>query len=682
MSIKPKSQGPAMDHSESDLKAAADAPAKRAAGMPQPAKPADAKACLKELMAAAAAGAQRQPPAISCQLALKIALFFDGTGNNLDADLHTLEHSNVARLYRAHPKDEFESGTYRLYIPGLGTYFKDIGDPGEDQGMAFGRYGEARLVWAMKKVDEIIAKYRGAHITGLHFALFGFSRGAALARAFAIRLAKRCDEKTWHWKDLQCPAGIYFMGLFDTVAAVGLAASAGLAALTRSMDWTPLENTLMQRRRDVDKGVGPTTGYGNKKPGLAFGPPGADPTPNNSNGHGAWADDLRLPMMVKRCVHFMAGHEVRNSFPLDSVRVGTQYPAGISIDERIYPGMHSDVGGGYRPGEGGKSLDPELLISLVPLNEMLKQARLAGVPLDVPKQEDIEMSPSMLKRWNAYMNHDSLSGARPIEAHVLAHMRLYYAWRFHRIHGNMSRPQRLGAEDIARQEQQCDKERAELQRRIAEAQQDPARLAAEAELKRAEAQARSAESAEFAARYGSDALRAQRRAALADARLRLAKAQKAFAEADDAHMRLNARLRTLADSGIRQSMDIYDKHLLLDADAIAERRNMYEDEPLRPHYARLMEAYDAEFGDTRVPRKRKDAQGRTVPGKSKGRGGLLGTQPDVLAFFDNHVHDSLAGFAMDATAASDPRVIYLGKNVKAQHAAAPVDSTESSTAVT
>lgn len=39
----------------------------------------------------------------SCQVRLRVGFFFDGTGNNLDADVGTDEHSNVARLFKAYP---------------------------------------------------------------------------------------------------------------------------------------------------------------------------------------------------------------------------------------------------------------------------------------------------------------------------------------------------------------------------------------------------------------------------------------------------------------------------------------------------------------------------------------------------------------------------------------------------
>src|SRR5690348_1888446 len=43
--------------------------------------------------------APQGPPALQ---GLTVTFFFDGTGNNLDADIGTGEHSNVARLYQSH----------------------------------------------------------------------------------------------------------------------------------------------------------------------------------------------------------------------------------------------------------------------------------------------------------------------------------------------------------------------------------------------------------------------------------------------------------------------------------------------------------------------------------------------------------------------------------------------------
>jgi len=48
--------------------------------------------------------------------------------------------------------------------------------------------------------------------------------------------------------------------------------------------------------------------------------------------------------------------------------------------------------------------------------------------------------------------------------------------------------------------------------------------------------------------------------------------------------------------------------------------------------------------------------------------GLLDDHPDVLAFFDHYVHDSITGFGLDATLPSDPRAIYVGKDRESPYA--------------
>jgi hypothetical protein len=131
-----------------------------------------------------------------------LSFFFDGTGNNLDADLPNgskldeREHRNVARLYRVHAATDAKQGVYRFYIPGVGTYFRDINDEGNTvAGRAGGEGGEERLEWAMKAFDRAIAGSKDK----INVSLFGFSRGAALARAFARRIADRCMISKGQW---------------------------------------------------------------------------------------------------------------------------------------------------------------------------------------------------------------------------------------------------------------------------------------------------------------------------------------------------------------------------------------------------------------------------------------------------------------------------------------------------
>lgn len=124
-------------------------------------------------------------------------------------------------------------------------------------------------------------------------------------------------------------------------------------------------------------------------------------------GHMGWADgtqqlpdEKKYPGYVKCCQHFVAAHEQRLSFPLDTIRRpnGT-YPSYAK--EVIYPGMHSDIGGGYPKGDQGKSLggDGELLSQII-LHDMYAAAFEAGAPLLVPE----EVVPDALKSMQPSRN--------------------------------------------------------------------------------------------------------------------------------------------------------------------------------------------------------------------------------------------------------------------------------------
>ncbi|CDL82740.1 T6SS phospholipase effector Tle1-like catalytic domain-containing protein [Xenorhabdus szentirmaii] len=103
-----------------------------------------------------------------------------------------------------------------------------------------------------------------------------------------------------------------------------------------------------------------------------------------ATGHNGWAGGMQiLPDngFIKQCCHFVAAHEQRQSFSLDSIRYPEgRYPAN-SV-EVVYPGMHSDVGGGYPQNDQGKSRAAAgELLSQITLHDMYAAAIEAGAPL-------------------------------------------------------------------------------------------------------------------------------------------------------------------------------------------------------------------------------------------------------------------------------------------------------------
>ena len=333
----------------------------------------------------------------SCRQTLQISLFFDGTNNN-DAsdnplrDSNKRTHTNVARLFNVAIHDP-DNGISRFYIPGVGTPLPEIGEETYLQmGKAMAKGFNARCLLGYVRVlnavyraiapdktlalispdkaktlcdaaangdmsgfDEPVQTLGVTHklavdahhppgtIRKIWISVIGFSRGAAGARAFVHKLVS-------HWAaggnlvkfggQYALPYQVNFMGLFDTVASVG------------PPDFT---------RATVDIG--------------------------SFDGHFAFASDgaMRIPDSVRYCVHAFSIHEQRMSFPVDSIREeGGGYPAGIR-HEIAYPGVHSDVGGGYAPNEQGKGRDPDQgdgsKLSQIALHDMYLHALKYGVPM-------------------------------------------------------------------------------------------------------------------------------------------------------------------------------------------------------------------------------------------------------------------------------------------------------------
>ncbi|ABB11103.1 T6SS phospholipase effector Tle1-like catalytic domain-containing protein [Burkholderia lata] len=414
-----------------------------------------------------------------CPQTLHVNLFFDGTNNNLEEDIKSAErptHSNVARLFNACSYN-YADGEYRFYVPGVGTPFPEIGEKEfTAKGKAFAAGFGMRVAWGYTRLlnavheaivgdillydpdaralcslidDEVIATngtvvsavtniaktsriagvaasspmfYYGYKVRSklerLHGELsalqrkhsspggqlnrsikkvwvnvFGFSRGAAGARVFVNRLIN-----TW------APGGkiagaipyeVNFLGIFDTVASVGI----------------PDTATAAINRVELD-------------------------------GHWAWTSRgaLNVPISVKKCVHFFSIHEQRMSFPLDSIRERQIYPIGEPRRIEIaYPGVHSDVGGGYPVGDQGKSRAGEgSKLSQIALHNMYIEALKAGVPLltgndknPLPKVvgQDFRISSAVVHAFNDWLSTVNQKPLDSVETALRIGMGQSLAWR-------------------------------------------------------------------------------------------------------------------------------------------------------------------------------------------------------------------------------------------------------------
>lgn len=437
-----------------------------------------------------------------CCKTLHITLAFDGTNNNDSADSASVPSScsNIARIYHASlggVPDSQSMGFYRYYSPGVGTVFPDVREFTPDgMGLIGASGGENRINWGLTRLIDVLKKEltpetplllpatqtlidgmatcwfgsaitagllengekkreaalrpymddlekllnqrRDAeekpHILAMRLYVYGFSRGAAQARTFAnwLQALTKCEGANGkvEYRFAGLPISIEFLGVYDTVAAVGLADSAPFSA--GHMDWA---NGTM-RLPDEALGCLDTS----------------------------LTDDCHY---LKRCVHLVSAHEQRASFPLDSIRRLPKTSDGQrdktkpscyreGTVEFLYPGVHSDVGGGYSPGDQGKaSSGTSHLISQIALHHLYAEAFMAGAPLQVPGLivqdgiheewrampgatfEEFDVSDELIKRFNAWQA-DAAGHTGPLEEMIKKQQALITAWRIDRYAGGLA----------------------------------------------------------------------------------------------------------------------------------------------------------------------------------------------------------------------------------------------------
>ena len=288
-----------------------------------------------------------QPQQLERQaITLRIGVFFDGTGNNaansaigaqcrapalgldeqealamvqrceahhLDPDSsYANDVSNIWRLYDLYPNDSGQAlpartnnASLRVYVTGIGT---TTGEPDTlFPGQVFGQGATgvlAKVAEGITLLAEALVDFKDENpehlLARLELDIFGFSRGAAAARHFANQVllrergplgemrqaGKLGVTRSFDWRN---DVAVNFIGLFDTVAAIG-----------GWDDWGDPSD-------DVNGGI-----------------------------------DLHLaPDAARQVVHLVARDEYRRNFALNQVSPPHR--------EIVLPGAHSDLGGGYQP---------------------------------------------------------------------------------------------------------------------------------------------------------------------------------------------------------------------------------------------------------------------------------------------------------------------------------------------
>ncbi|MDA8137796.1 MAG: DUF2235 domain-containing protein, partial [Desulfobacteraceae bacterium] len=265
---------------------------------------------------------------------LVLGLFFDGTDNNMLADPPE-KHTNVAKLWGLYNSETTNSFVrIPIYIQGVGTKAVYVAGGGVEKNtsvlglaMGLGPYGaDGRLKEARQKLikhlKDFISAYGGPPETVI-FDVFGFSRGAMLARHFVNMVSDglpdlKCDPKEVRPVIQPC--------LRQTIKRIPQDPSDPTAPAEVPALFPRLNAKVRVRFLGIFDSVGSFYMAGNADEGFV-------------NPHLA-ADSAEL------IYHPVARNEIRHYFPLTSICPSIQSPPANFVEEMFY-GAHSDVGGGY-----------------------------------------------------------------------------------------------------------------------------------------------------------------------------------------------------------------------------------------------------------------------------------------------------------------------------------------------
>lgn len=333
-----------------------------------------------------------------CQGNIHLGIFFDGTGNNSDADKPKLKHSNIAKMSDTYMFDR-GSGYYKLYVPGVGTPFPEIGEDGESAlGSGFAIGCEQRVLYAL---CWAINSIHGAAFREQPF--FSPSQVAALCRNHSAATSFSMPrEEAIVLAQMGLNSGLRMPDVFGVGSRDEILRSQSLLLEAKLQDGRPRIQECFVDVFGFSRGAAQARVFCNwldliltngKLAGVVvhfrflgvmdsvasagFWSSTAGNLLGMEHGHCGWAEPefLHVPSSVRNCVHMIAMHELRKNFPLDTVTVNGVLPP--NCQEFAYPGAHSDVGGGYAPGALGVSVGrtpvegDALKLSQIPLNHML-----------------------------------------------------------------------------------------------------------------------------------------------------------------------------------------------------------------------------------------------------------------------------------------------------------------------
>jgi hypothetical protein len=136
---------------------------------------------------------------------------FDGTWNEAKDNDEEHKNTNVFRFFEAYHK---HSGKNDFYVPGVGTRFSFLG------AVAGGVFGIGEVARIDEAYERLCANWAADDRT---IDIVGFSRGAATTLDFCHRIQKKGIRRPGSDEVVEPNPTIRFLGVWDVVAAFGLA---------------------------------------------------------------------------------------------------------------------------------------------------------------------------------------------------------------------------------------------------------------------------------------------------------------------------------------------------------------------------------------------------------------------------------------------------------------------------
>lgn len=311
-----------------------------------------------------------------------IGVFFDGTGNNKHNDIPKGSESNIAKLSELYihgkvsnwSNEQCDHLSHMIYANGVGTY----DDKGQFVDRKFekgaGGGGAKRINEVINTLVVLLNKDSGLYSVNKGFReriidVFGFSRGAAMARDFINTFYDR-NERLFKLSKVR----INFVGLYDTVGSFGIA---GDNINYKPIDANTDDEANTHHIEHAKKGIYTMDGLSNnsvESVKTVHGNENKEVLIKSMMKNGwevkesrKWLSDPTFYTVIfikaaqgfeaynfvlahnsaKKIVHMIASDEVRKNFPLSSIDSIVSKDPLTGHQEWIYGGVHSDIGGGY-----------------------------------------------------------------------------------------------------------------------------------------------------------------------------------------------------------------------------------------------------------------------------------------------------------------------------------------------